>query len=269
MNPAYLDSIAIQLLTGSGWQDLSRYVVEDIDFDWGILGKSPSDRMGYIGGMNFLLNNNGGQFIPGVTPGFERGGTVRLILTFEGFPYARFKGKISKIGFPYDAEEMSVVPVSVSDWFRTATKQKILTQGIATNKITAEAVELLLSHLPTPPDGLEIDRGSEVLASVFTTADPKSTVYSELAKLAMTEFSYIYLKKDRVYGETLRVEDRHTRVGAAVSKFPKARADSDTLGLVSGEQFALINGEPPDQRADCPTQSREGGCRHKCSLLIG
>jgi hypothetical protein len=244
MSPAYLDNIAIQLFTGSGWQDLSQYVIEDIDFDWGILGNTPSDRMGYIGGMNFLLNNNSGLFTPGVTAGFERGAKVRLVLTFEGIPYVRFKGKISKIGLPYDAEEMSVVPVSVSDWFRTATKQKVLLQGIATNVTTAEAVEILLQNLSNPPDRLEIDYGNEVLASVFTTADPKSTVYSELSKLGMSEFSYAYLRKDRVYGETLRVERRHTRVGAGVSVFPKSRVDSDHLGLVGGDDFALIGGAP-------------------------
>lgn len=244
-NPAYPDSVAVQFFVDNAWFDVSAYVLGDIEGDWGILGNKPADKMGYIGGMTILLNNDSGLFVPGTIGslnGFQKGTKARVVITYEDIPYVRFKGKISRIGLPYNVEEISVVPVSVSDWLRAASKQNIILQGVETNVKTAEAVEILLQKMVLQPDAVNLDYGSEILESVFTSTDPRSTVYSELGKLALTEFAYIYLRKDRVYGETLKVEHRHSRVSVPVTDFPKPKQDSDSLLLADSDSFLLSDG---------------------------
>ncbi|MEP0806257.1 MAG: hypothetical protein HRF47_12250 [Chloroflexota bacterium] len=218
--PTYLDSVSVQLYLNGGWVDISQYVVEDINADWGILNNSPTDRIGYVGGMTIKLNNNSGIFTPNTVNtlnGWKIGVKVRLVLTFGGESYVRFKGRVKRIGLSYKVNEITIVPVHVVDWFDEAINTKIFLQQIESNVNTADAVITLLNLTPTPPDNTDIDDGEDILKAVFTTADTKSTVYSELSKLALSEFAFIYLKKDKIHGETLRVEKRQSRIAKNVS----------------------------------------------------
>jgi hypothetical protein len=244
--PAYPQSTDVQLYIDSVWTSIGAYVIGNIEADDGISGNRPADKMGRIGGMSLTLNNNSGLFVPGAIgamTGFRKGAKIRIVITFEDLAYIKFKGRITKIGLPYDANGASVVPVSASDWFYTASKQVAIGQGIETNITTVAAAAALLTHAPTQPDATDIEVSGDTLESAFHSMSPKSTVYSELAKLAASEFAYYYLKRDRTYGETLRIERRNTRVSVPVTQFPKPISESDTLLLISGNDFSLISGD--------------------------
>lgn len=242
--PAYPESMSTQIMVSGAWVDISAYRVGDVEMDWGIMGVMPADRMAKIGGMKLLLNNNDGLFTPNgsnAMTGFEKGAKIKFVITYGRQSYTRFKGKISKIGLPYKAGNISIVPIEVSDWFRSASKQRITAQGIEANITTAEATMALLEHMSLQPDALDIREGTEQIDAFFTNLQPKSTVYSELSNLSLTEFSYIYLRKDKQFGETLVVESRHSRVGVQVSQIPTPLNDLNWLTTENG--VALLASE--------------------------
>lgn len=241
---AFCNSISTQIYVGGDWLDISEYVIENIDADWGILNNSPTDRIGYVGGMTLYLNNNSGIFTPNTVStlsGWDRGIEIRLVLTYENIPYVRFKGKIKRIGLPYKVDNISVVPVNVVDWFDEAINKKFYLEGVQSDVTTAEAVQAVLDAMDNPPDATDIEEGDDILDAVFTTADNKSTAYSELSKLALSEFSYIYLRKDRTYGETLKVEKRQSRVDRDLSAIPTTKTNASLFKLQNGSYLKLQN----------------------------
>ncbi len=240
----FLDSVSIQIFIDE-WIDITEYVVEDINADWGILDSSPSSRIGYVGGMSILLNNENGLFTPNgesTLPGWNKGIKIRNVLIFEGISYVRFKGKIKKIGLPYKVGELSIVPVHAVDWFDESINKKLNLQQIETDKTTAESVQIILDGISVQPDNVDMDEGKNTLDSIFTNTNLKTTAYSELSKLALSEFSFIYLRKDRKDGETLKVESRQSRIGKSVSDYIKSKSSSPKLLLQDGSYLLLQNG---------------------------
>lgn len=247
MTAAYADSNTFQAYTGAAWVDISAYVVGDVVADWGILSNSPADRMASVGAMVLTLNNDAGLFTPGggsMLTGWGRGVPVRWLVTFEGVQRVRFKGRVARISVPYDFQGLSTVSVNVVDWLDVAIKYPIFLQQVATDQTTADAARLVLAALDIQPDNTDIDEGAEILSSVFTTVGARTAAYTELSKLALSEFSYIYLRKDGTYGETLRIEDRHTRVSRDPSYSPVTKALSSKLLLSGGggSRLKLQNG---------------------------
>lgn len=241
---AYPTSTKTEIFVSGTWTDVSAYRIGDLTMDWGISGYMPADKMGYIGGMKLLLNNNGGQFTPNgshAMAGFEKGAKIRFSIRYGEQSYVRFKGKISGIGLPYNAQFISIVPVEVSDWFSSASKQRITTQSIVSNSTTADAARSLLTNMSLQPDNTDIQDGSETINAFFTNLQPRSTVYSELANLSLTEFAYIYLRKDKVYGETLVVEKRLARTAVSATKFPKPLVCSNWLTTENGVPLLASN----------------------------
>ena len=241
---AYPDDILTEVFIGSSWVDLSSYVVDAIDIDGGIMGNSPTDKMAYIGGTRFTLNNNSGIFTPNTIDtlsGWKKGIKVRHVIYFEGVPYVIFVGKIKKIGLPYTVEEDSLVPVSTVDWLDDASNHNVTLQGIETDITTGAAAQILLDASPVQPEGIEIDIGSDTISAFFTDTDKDSTTYSELGKLALTEFAFVYLKEDRLLGRVLKVESRQSRVSVEPTSIVASKTNSPRLRLQNGKFLKLQN----------------------------
>lgn len=241
----FLDSIRTEIYVNDDWLDISQYVVEDMDTDWGILGNTPSDKMASVGGLKLKLNNTNGEFTQNgtnVISGWDKGIQLRIVFTFEGKSFVKFKGRIGRINLPYTYEGLEVVPIVVYDWFDISIRYPFKLAGIETNKTIDEAVQIILDALPIQPDAISMDISSDEMNSVFSSTTENGTAYRELEKLALSEYSFIYLKKDNVYGETLKVENRSSRIGRPSSEIPVTKASSGRLKLQSGGYLLLQNG---------------------------
>lgn len=245
MTGTFLDSVVTEIYIDGSWLDISSYVVGDTDADWGILGNTPTSKIASVGGLKINLNNTDGKFSPNsltMFSGWKRGIPLKITLTFEGTPHIKFKGKIENIGLPYEIDGLSVVPVIVNDWLKIASDYPFALEGIQTNKKVNEAVQLIIDALPIAPSNTNLAVGSETLPTVFDNVSKDGSAYSELSKLALTEFSFAYLNKDRTYGETLTVENRNSRINRSLSSVPKSSSDSQKLKLQSGGYLKLQNG---------------------------
>jgi hypothetical protein len=243
--PAFCDQIQTLAYLSGSWVDISSYVVDDIEFDWGIFGNSPTDKMASVGGSSFELNNDSGAFTPGspnFLTGWRRGVKVKHVFTFEGQPYVRFTGKVKRIGLPYRAEDKVLVPVRTVDWLDEAQSTPITGIGVQTNKTVAAGAQTLLASISNQPAATSITVGSDTMSSLFVNMDPRAKMYAELSKLALTEFSFIYLKKDRTYGETLVVESRQSRVSRSLSTISLSKADSPLFKYQDGDHLLLRSG---------------------------
>lgn len=241
----FLDSIRTEIYVNDDWLDISQFVINDTDSDWGIFGNTPTDKMASVGALKINLNNTNGEFTPNGTnliSGWDKGIPLRLVLTMDAKPFVKFKGRIGKINIPYTFEGIEVVPIVVYDWFDIAIRYPFNLAGIETNKTIDEAVQIVLDALPIQPDATSMDIGTDEMTSVFTSVKDKGTAYGELGKLALSEYAFIYLIKDAVYGETLKVENRSSRIGKSLSEIPIAKANAGRLLLQSGGYLLLQNG---------------------------
>ena len=200
-------------LTGT-WANISSYVVSDIMGSYGMFENTPTAKTAPEGSATFDLNNEDDLFMPGLAtslPGWGKRTEVLFEVEFDG-KFKRLLWVVDNItGDILDWGDKRV-KVRVVDWMTYAAKNPLVLQAILTNKTISEAVQAIISAMPIPPKNTEYATGVDTFPTVFDNLGAKARALTEFQKLSLSEFAYIYLKKDGVYGETLVVEDRHSRL---------------------------------------------------------
>jgi hypothetical protein len=69
--------------------------------------------------------------------------------------------------------------------------------------------------MATPPENTSFDVGVSTFDTALDTASENASVYSELAKIALSEWGHIYIRPDTTDGETLYFDNFHARNGLA------------------------------------------------------
>jgi hypothetical protein len=197
------------------WTDLTSWVIDDITGSWGIQGNGPLDLVANAGQMRFTLNNMDQRFTPGhasVLAGWQKGIRIKLEIDYDGETYAHL-GKISEINVPLDDDQFDRAYVLVSDWIEESTKTPVVNPGVLANQRGSQVIETLMDMIPFDPEAIQLDRGESVFPTTFDTVTSTTKAYTELSKVAISEPGYVYLKKDKVHGETLVFEDSASRHG--------------------------------------------------------
>ena len=234
MTVVYPTNYKIYAYLASAWVDLTPDAVKDnINGQWGILGNSPLDRLADTGALIFTLNNATGKYSPelaGALAGWKKGVPVKLVVTYDGVDYVRFRGAVDALGIQSGTRSAQRVFVTVLDWLDYAAKYPLVSPGIQVDKRADQALTTLVSTMPIQPQATDYDTGVSVFPALFDTATTKTKAYTELSKLAFSEPGYIYLKKDRAGGETLVFEGSHYRHGLrSLSPVPKVNAECGFL----------------------------------------
>jgi hypothetical protein len=231
--PVYLDSVKIYAQLAGTWTDMSTYLIRDIDAGWVIDGNGPLDLLAGTGTMDLVLDNQAGNLIPGMPgalAGWNKGIGLRLVVTFEGAPYMRFKGTVESIEPEKGLYGHLRVKVHVVDWMEFAAKHPIINPGILTDQAGGDVVRATLGLMPIQPAATELDGGTSVFPTTFDTVTSTTKAYSEFGKVVLSEPGRIYLKKDRFNGETLVFEGADHRSGwKPLSQIEKIKADSGFL----------------------------------------
>jgi hypothetical protein len=229
----------------SVWTDITTDVIvaDVVRGEYGFADNGPTDRVAKTGRLEFSLNNSDtnsaklvGYYSPGhnnCRNGFTTGIPVRLRVSFENINRTKFYGRIAKDGIVPDTGLYGTrrTRITVLDWMNQAATHQIYLPEYTTNKRIDEIVPLIVGLMPLAPLATEYNAGVDTFPSVFDTVQEKTTALSEFAKLAQSEYGYIYLKHTVDYDEVLVVEGRNARTALSteLDKFPLSAEESGYL----------------------------------------
>lgn len=244
----YLDSRTIELLLNGVWTDITADVVSPIRCNWGMSGNGVLDRVAVPGSLSFDVNNVTQKYTPGsatASPYFVRGVVVRLTVTYEGEPYVRFRGKMNEAPIQSGTWGTRRASLRCSDWMQIASTDPLVLLQSYASKRADEGIQIILGQMSTQPQATLLAMTTDIFALIFDTIKNKTKALTEFSKLIMSEFGMLYLRKDRLYGETLVVEGRHDRdAGASFMSIPISRDNSVPLLLEDGDELLLEDGTP-------------------------
>ncbi len=213
---AYPSDLKILANVTAGWTDITAYVIGDIDGGWGMTDNNPLDLVAGTGTLNLTLNNTTGLFHPNsatVIAGWKKGIGVRLVIAFDGEEYVRWKGIIQNIKPPSGRWEDFRIQVACVDWMEYAAQHPLVNPGILTNQRGDDVLRTTLALMPIQPAATDLDVGVSVFPTTFDTVTSHTKALSEFSKVAFSEAGRVYLRKDRVNGETLVFENSQARHG--------------------------------------------------------
>jgi hypothetical protein len=97
----YLDSVKLSAYLSGAWVDLTPDVIKDnVSSSYGMMDNTPFDRLAKTGRLTFQLKNTTNKYAPdhaSALSGWKRGVPVILTLTYENFPYIKFRGMVEDI----------------------------------------------------------------------------------------------------------------------------------------------------------------------------
>jgi len=207
---AYLNSV---------WTDITADVITgSVAGRDGFATNSPVDRVADVGEFSFTLKNFTGKYSPGhasALSGWHVGIPVKIVFTYKTQNYPIFGRIATPGGIEIDPRQKGMPTVSVTclDWFDFASKHPIVNPGILTDKTADEVITQTLLYTPIAPQAVSLDTGVFTFPTVFDTVTSKTKAYSELAKSALAEMGYVYMRHDTTYGGTLVLENHHRRNG--------------------------------------------------------
>jgi len=233
----------------SAWADISNDVLisgKAINARWGIWGNTELDRMADTGVLTFYLNNSTGKYSPnlaGALAGWKKGIPIKLVFTFDGQEYVRFRGKVDRVDIDAGTTSQRAVFVTVSDWLDYAAEFPLVQPTIATDKRADEAITTIVTGMQIQPQATAYDTGANTFPVVFDAVTDKTRAYSEIVKLILSEMGYCYLKKDKTYGETLVFEsETHRNSLHALTNIPVHSGGVPRSMVVAGAGTTASNG---------------------------
>jgi len=172
---------------------------------WGIGDGNPNSRVADIGELTVSLNNYDGIYSPDsptALAGWKRGIPFKMVVTFEGEDFVRFRGNISEISIKPNNKDKKAY-ITVLDWLDYSSRHPIVNPGIQSNKRGDEVITTVLGEMAITPVAESLSTGYEVFPNVLDTVTSHTKAYNEFAKVAMSELGMVYVTKDRTNGETL------------------------------------------------------------------
>jgi hypothetical protein len=210
-------------ISGS-WVDISSYVVNDIELEYLISSPDADNQLAGIGRLSLVMNNGDGSFSP--NGNFQRGIGVRVRTVYDGYSKTRFLGKI--LNLDPDTLEWGdqYVRVTAVDWLHDAANYPSILPTLQEDMTVDDAVAYLLGLMSRQPESVEYKGGRETFDFVFDNLRNQTNAYTELNRLALSEFAPIYLKA----GNILVVESADTRSGLReLTKVPLTNTNSGFL----------------------------------------
>jgi hypothetical protein len=250
-------SVTFQAYISGIWVDISADVLHDPSPKWnmGIMGNDVLDRVGDPEELSFALDNSTnnsagllGYYSPtnaNCRTGWGPGVAIRLSFSYDSSTFYKFYGLIAPDGLETEAGLYAGRRVNVrAEGFMALAQRHVLElMSLQTNLTITQAVPYILANMPIQPLDTQYGTGVDTFATVFDTISENTTALSELQKLAMSEFGYVYTKGDSTGGQTLVVEGRSDRINIENTLIPLDLASSGTLLLETGDHLLLETGD--------------------------
>lgn len=199
----YFDAIRYEFEFSTGvWTDVSDYVIGTDKGQMGIRGWGPLDRVAGTGSFTFSLRNVNNMFTPGhinCMEGFETGVKVRLVIELYDISWIRFIGRVPPEGLDVDTSPFfSVTTVTVVDYMEQLAIHELDLPAFAENKRIDEIIPLIIANMPIAPDETDYKTGQDTFSTVFDSASVRTRALQELAKVAVSEMGFVYIKHGTV-----------------------------------------------------------------------
>jgi hypothetical protein len=211
-NTSVYPSIIIEAFISGSWLGLSSDVIGDVNCNYGISGNTKLDRIADVGELDFTLLNLTGKYSPNSSQcikGWKKGIPVRLKVFYSPDTVTKFLGHINSLGIdPIN----KIVEVSCLDYMDYLNNYPLNLVNVTSNKKISEVVALILSGMNQQPQSVAYNVGQDTFTAVFDSVNENTKALSEINKLALSEFGYVYVKHGNpTVDETLVVEGRRTR----------------------------------------------------------
>lgn len=243
----YPASYKIYAYVSAAWDDITDDVVEEISGGWGSPQTGPLNLLARTGLMRFMLDNSAGAYSPylgGALAGWGKGTPIKLEIVFDGETYVFYRGVVANIRIKSGTFGGERVLVAVADWMDYAATHPLLSPGIEEDKRGDEVLTTILADMPIAPQATDFAEGVNTFPTVFDMVTTKTKAYSEMSKIAFSEVGYIYLQKDKVYGETLVFESAQSRHGLReLTEFPMSHENSGFLLKEDGDYLLKEDGD--------------------------
>lgn len=221
--------VAVELAgVGSGWTVLTDVIgAANLVLRHGIDGISAINRVASTSTAVFSLRNDAGN--SGAKLGYyslhhanKRAGwalnigcRVRLQDPATSTFYTRFLGKIDVIDVKPWTKGSRRVLVTAVGWLDEAARWTLTPEiGEQVNKRWDEVATAIVAEMAVAPPATSFDVGRDVYPyALDQSANARQSALTEFAKLAASEFGYVYQKADG----TLRLEGRHVRLANTTS----------------------------------------------------
>jgi hypothetical protein len=212
---------------------------------WGSSDNSPVSLLADIGELTITLNNNTGIYSPNgpnALAGWKKGIPFKMVTTFDGDDFIRFRGIISDIQ-PVPHIKDAKISIIVEEWLGYAVRHKIVNPGYQTNQRGNQVLTTINALLPVQPQATSFAVGSEVFPTAFDAVTSTTRAYDEYARIALSEIGYVYEKHDKTNGETLVFESADTRHGWKLpDTFEVNSSNSGFLLLEDGGYLLMEDG---------------------------
>jgi hypothetical protein len=203
----------------------------------------PETRLADIGSIRLQLNNSTGIYTPGTTAGWKKGVPFKMVVTYEGRDYIKFRGAIDDIQLESEPADQ-IVNITALDWFDYASKYPVVNPNLLENVTADVAIDDIVNAMPIQPQAQSLEVGNTIFPTVFDTVKGNTKAYAEFQKLAASEVGYIYLKADATTGETLVFEASDTRNGTRqIKKIAKGTAETGFFLKEDGDNLLLEGGD--------------------------
>ena len=228
------------------WTDLSEYFISCTG-RYGMKSASPNDRIADIGALEVVLKNTNGEFIPGTTyaiDGWKKGIIAVIQISYDGQTYVKWNGWIDKIRFDAGTKGPRKAYVTVLDWIRFLNTQPISQNQAVYNTTADNALLLTIGDMTQYPFSFDIDTGVNNFPSVFDMGNADTKAMTEISRIVNSEMGYLYERKGKTTGSTLRFENFTARNGLVpVTTYPIASLSAvDELLLETGDSLLAEDG---------------------------
>lgn len=225
------------------WTDITEDVLA-CSVSYGIPNNDPVQRVASAGTMLLDLNNsdsNSGGLLGYYSPhntncrsGFGIGLAIRIKFIYDGETVYKFRGRIPSEGIkPAPGKYRGRrTQVTVGDWMYEASEHE-MSVGVEESLRGDQALALIVADMPNAPANTSYSEGASVFPTVFDDYTGVRAL-TTMQKIAISEFGYVYVKRDGTDGETLVFEGRYDRKGSTLKSFDMSVCFLDYLTDESG-----------------------------------
>lgn len=233
--------VTVERYFNSAWDDISSYVVNDIDISMGFTSNKYIDRLANEGYIKFDVNNVANTFVPETD--FFRGMKIRITIDVGSGITKTFIGYVDYITPPVKNYGLQSIKVECFGWLGFTTTAKIRTLVTETDKRANDAIVSLLSLLPIQPTATSLANGNTKFPVVFDEVRlNKTTFYEEFNRIVQSELGYLYTKNDG----TLVLENLSYRDNLEVTPFQVSTISTD-IGYLLKEDGGYLLQESGDK----------------------
>lgn len=177
-----LTNVFLEFYIDGTWVDYSDYLVDTIEYSYGISESSISSRVSEVGVFKCLLKDLDINLV---------GREVRFSVEYMNDVYRKFTGRVYFQKRKVTLDKKSYLYLEIHDWVEECVS-KTFSIGLQKNKNGEYVIQSVLGD--SRPEFYEFDTTVETYNAVFDLSSNTSKALSELSKVCNSDLGYLFLR---------------------------------------------------------------------------